>query len=157
MSISETKVVNAVYEYLEGILAGADFDYEYQPVETIETVSERDALKEELDRIASRERRIRLAFENEVDTLEEYKENKERLKKAREDVQRQLDELDSVDTSAEHLPSKADVLAKVHTVYDIIKDPDVDYDIKGTLLRGLLNEIIYDKDNGKLIFHLYIS
>lgn len=155
MSISEKKAIAAVYEYFDKLLAGMDFEYEYHPPETDEQLSQQNSLSEELDKIASRESRIRLAFENGIDTLEEYKENKERLKRARMDVQKQLEELGSTPLSQK--PSKEDVLARVRTVYDIIKDPDVDYNTKGAFMRGLIEDIVYDKENQRLIFHLYIS
>lgn len=155
MSISEKKAIAAVYEYFDKLLAGMDFEYEYRPPKAVEQLSQHDSLLEELDKIASRESRIRLAFENGVDTLEEYKENKERLKRARMDVQKQLDELCGAPPSQQ--PSKEDVLARVRTVYDIIKNPDVDYDTKGAFMRGLIEDIVYDKKNRRLIFHLYIS
>ena len=155
MSISEKKAIAAVYEYFDKLLAGMDFEYEYRPPKAVEQLSQHDSLLEELDKIASRESRIRLAFENGVDTLEEYKENKERLKRARMDVQKQLDELCGAPPSQK--PPKEDVLARVRTVYDIIKNPDVDYDTKGAFMRGLVEDIVYDKKNSRLIFHLYIS
>lgn len=155
MAISEKKAIAAVYEYFDKLLAGMDFEYQYKPTEADEQLSQRDSLKEELDKIASREARIQLAFENGVDTLEEYKENKERLKKARADIQKQLDELRRSPVSQK--PSKEDVLARVRTVYDIIKNPDVDYSTKGSFMRGLVEDIVYDKENGRLIFNLYIS
>lgn len=154
-SISEKKVIAAVLEYFEKLLSGMDFEYTYRAPETTEKKSKRDSLMDELDKIASRERRIRLAYENEVDTLEEYKQNKERLKKAREDVQRQLDNLECPEK--EEKPSKEDVLSRIRTVYDVIQDPDVDYDTKGNFMRSLVEDIVYDKKNGRLIFHLYIS
>lgn len=155
MSISEKKAIAAVYEYFDKLLAGMDFEYEHRPPKAVEQLSQHDSLLEELDKIASRESRIRLAFENGVDTLEEYKENKERLKRARMDVQKQLDELCGAPPSQK--PPKEDVLARVRTVYDIIKNPDVDYDTKGAFMRGLVEDIVYDKKNRRLIFHLYIS
>lgn len=155
MSISEKKAIAAVYEYFDKLLAGMDFEYEYRPPKAVEQLSQHNSLLEELDKIASRESRIRLAFENGVDTLEEYKENKERLKRARMDVQKQLDELCGAPPSQK--PPKEDVLARVRTVYDIIKNPDVDYDTKGAFMRGLVEDIVYDKKNRRLIFHLYIS
>lgn len=154
-SISEKKVIAAVQEYFEKLLSGMDFEYTYRAPETTEKKSKRDSLMDELDKIASRERRIRLAYENEVDTLEEYKQNKERLKKAREDVQHQLDNLEC--SEKEEKPSKEDVLSRIRTVYDVIQDPDVDYDTKGIFMRSLVEDIVYDKKNGRLIFHLYIS
>ena len=91
-----------------------------------------------------------------VDTLEEYKENKKRLKAVRIDLEQQLMELDTRSPSAT-LPSKEDVLNRVRTVYDIIKDDTVDYETKGFFMRSLVEDIVYDKKNGKMIFTLYIS
>lgn len=154
-SISEKKVIAAVYEYFDKLLSGMDFEYTYHAPESSDQKSQHDLLIEELDKISSREYRIRLAFENGVDTLEEYKENKERLKKAREDVQRQIDNIKQIPECDK--PSKEDVMSRIRTVYDVILDPDVDYDTKGKFMRSLVEDIVYDKENGRLIFHLYIS
>lgn len=155
VAISEKKAIAAVYEYFDKLLAGLDFEYEYHAPQTDEQISQKDSLLDELEKITSRERRIQLAFENGVDTLEEYKMNKERLRNARADIQKQIDELQS--TPAGEKPSKEDVLVRVRTVYDVIKNPDVDYETKGSFMRGLVEDIVYDKKNQRLIFHLYIS
>lgn len=154
-SISEKKVLAAIYEYFEQILSGSEFTYTYHAPETEESDNRRASLLEDLEKISSRERRIRLAFENEVDTLEEYKENKERLKMARKQLEQELAELDEAPVINQ--PSKEEVLSKVRTVYDLIKDPDVDRETKGIVMRGLFESITYDKENQKLEFILYIS
>ena len=155
-SISEKKVLAAVYEYFDGLLSGMDFEYTYRLPETPEMNDKRDSILEELDKISTRERRIALAFENGIDTLEEYAENKKRLKREREELEKELDELDNA-LIEDAKPSKEEALSKVRTVYDIIKSPDVDPEIKGNVIRSLLECIIYDKKNNNLIFHLYLS
>lgn len=152
--ISEYKLVAAVYEYFEKILAGMDFQFSYKAPETPELQSKKDLLLEELEKMNSRERRIALAFENGIDTLEEYGENKKRLKKAREELQKQLENLD---TTPDILPSKEDVLQRVKTVYDVIRDDNVDYTTKGNVMRSLVECIVFDRKNNNLEFHLYIS
>lgn len=154
VSISEKKVTAAVCEYFEKLLSGMDFEYEYRPVKSSDTDMQLESLKEELSKIGSRADRIRLAYEKGIDTLEEYSENKRRLKSAKKELERQIEELNS--PSAEK-PSKETVLEKVRTVYDIIKDPGVDHETKGTFMRSLVEDIVYDKENHRLIFHLYIS
>ena len=153
-SISEKKVVAALEEYFEKLLSGMDFESSYHSAETGEKISERESLVSELDKISNREKRIRLAYENEVDTLEEYKRNKERLQKDREDI---LEQLKKLDKNNEDTKTKSDVLKNVQTVYDVIKNDAIDYDTKGIFMRSLVEDIVYDKKNGKLIFHLYIS
>ncbi len=153
--ITEKKVLSAIEEYFEKLLDGMDFEYAYHPPKSAEFLSEREPLLQELKRIAMREDRIRSAYENGIDTLEEYKQNRERIKQARNDIQSQLDELNN--SSAKSPVTKEDILAKVKTVYDVIQDPDVDMETKGAFMRSLVEDIIYDKENGKMIFHLYSS
>lgn len=155
-SLSASKATAAVYEYFEQILAGTDFKYKYHAPETPQKIDRRAELEEELNKISSREARIRLAFENEVDTLEEYKENKKRLKQAKIDIENELKNLDTAFES-EKLPSRDEILNKVKTVYDIIKDENIDYDTKGFFMRSLVEDIVYDKKNKQMIFTLYIS
>lgn len=154
-AISERKAVVGVYEYFEKLLGGMDLKYEYRAPESTGQTSRLFGLQGELAKLDSRELRIRLAFENGVDTLEEYKENKERLHRIREAIQNQIAELNSL--SSRERPAKDAVLSRVQTVYDVIKNPDIGYETKGTFMRSLVEEIILDKENHQLIFHLYIS
>lgn len=153
--ISEKKVLSAVYEYFEKLLDGMDFEYEYRPQKADDILSLEKSIKEEIDKIASRESRIRLAFENGVDTLEEYAENKKRLKAERERLEAQL--ADILVPSKKETPSSDVVLDRIRTVYDMIRNPEVDDEAKGRFMRSLVEDIVYDKKNGRLIFHLYIS
>ena len=73
----------AILHGLEELLAGKDFEYEYRPPAAPKTISRLAELQSELARIATKEERIRLAYENGIDTLEEYKNNKLRLQKDR--------------------------------------------------------------------------
>ena len=125
------------------------------PPQSTEKKEKQNSLTKEFEKLKTREQRIRLAFEKGIDTLEEYGENKARLKRAREELEATISDLRS-NTSA-IIPSKEDVLLRVKTVYDVIRNPDIDYPTKGTLIRSLVEDIVYDKENGKLIFHLYIS
>lgn len=154
-SISEKKVIESVYEYFEKLLNGMDFEYTYHAPVSSDLKTRRESLVKELDKLTVREQRIRIAYETEIDTLEEYRENKKRLQATRLELEEKLESLDIPTPDA--IPSKEDVLSKVKNVYDIIRDPDVDYTTKGSVMRSLVESIIYDKENNKLVFHLYIS
>ena len=98
--------------------------------------------------------RIRLAFEKGIDSLEEYSENKERLKLSKLEIEKKIEEFS---TPSDEKPDKSVVLDHLHTVYDMIKDPGVDYETKGSFMRSLVKDIVYDKEKGQVIFHLYLS
>lgn len=154
-SISEKKIINAIYEYFEELLDGMNFEYTYHPPQSTKKKEKQDSLTKELEKLKTREQRIRLAYEKGIDTLEEYGENKARLKQAREELEAKISDLNPQSSTA--IPSKQDVLSRVKTVYDVIRDPYIDYPTKGTLMRSLVEDIVYDKENEKMIFHLYIS
>ena len=87
-----------------------------------------------------------------MDSLEEYKENKERLKKEREELEAKKANL--IKTAAAP-GTKEQFLDKVQTVFDILKNDEISNETKGVFIRSIVEEIIYDKENDTLIFHLY--
>ena len=112
-----------------------------------------EQLKQELARLAVREQRIKLAYENEIDTLEEYKENKIRLQNQKESLLENIQELENQKPAA---PSKEDALSQVQTVYDVLCDPAVDNSTKGNIIRTIVDQIVFDKDAGTVYFDIII-
>lgn len=152
-AISVKKMEGLVIEYFEELLKGKDFQY-IQKAAPANDGAELEALKQELSRLSVREQRIKLAYENEVDTLEEYKENKQRLQKQREAL---LDEISALESEVPAAPSKKYALSKIENVYDMLQDPDVSYDVKGNFIRTVVDQIVFDKDSGKIYFDIIIS
>lgn len=156
VSISVKKLENAVMEYFEKILDGKDFTYTYKGETPLpETGKRLEELHTELSRIDAREQRVRLAYENEIDTLEEYKENRLRLKAQRKEIEKEIQSLSS--QSNQGSISKKDATEKIRSVYDILKDPNMGYETKGMFIRTAVDQITYDKESGKLYFDIIIS
>ena len=154
MSLSVAKAERAVTEYFDQILAGADFSYVRKQPVTDNTI-EIERLRKEIERLSVREKRIREAYENEIDTLEEYKANKERLSASRLQFNASLEAL--LKQQEESIPDKSSVLNEIRSINDILKNPDVGYDEKGVLIRSVVDQIIYDKQAGKMYFDIIIS
>ena len=102
-----------------------------------------------------REARIRDAYEAGIDTLEEYKSNKERLVSDRLELTAALSQLLQKEQTEE--PDKEEVLKEIRSIADILKNPDVSYEEKGTLIRSVVEQIVYDKESGKMSFDIIIS
>ena len=157
VSISVKKVETAVIDYLEKIVNGEDFTYTYKGDKMSSTdTSELDNLKHELERIEVKEQRVRAAYENEIDTLEEYKENRQRLNAQREYLTKEIASLENIFQNTEQ-PEKKDVVEEIRNVYEIVRDPENDYETKGMFIRTIVNQIVYDKASGKLYFDIIIS
>ena len=154
--ISEQKIVASVYGYFEKLLSATDLHYDYFIEPYNGQNSKQAPLLKELKSLESREARIQLAYEKEIDTFDEYKANKKRLYNEKARIQKQLAELGNKKDQNDK-PDKNDILSHIHTVYGLIKSPDVDFATKGSVMRSLLEDIVYDKENGQLIFHLYLS
>ena len=70
-------------------------DFEYTRPADPETKEERDLILAAMSRLEVNERRIREAYENGVDTLEEYRQNKTRLQTERTHLEQSLEALSS--------------------------------------------------------------
>lgn len=117
-----------------------------------------DLLRQELDQIAVKETRVKLAYENGIDTLEEYKENRRRLKESREELLEKIDVATTAtqpDDSDSH--TRETLLKEIRSVSEILKDPAESYERKGLLLRSIVDGITYDKEKNRLYFNFFIS
>ncbi|MFZ2840301.1 MAG: recombinase family protein, partial [Blautia wexlerae] len=54
-------------------------------------------------------------------------------------------------------PDAEEILKEIRSVTDVLKNPDVGYEEKGNLIRSVVEQIIYDKESGKMSFDIIIS
>lgn len=155
VALSVKKAEEAVTDYFDQILSGAEFSYvrKSQPKDNNDLEVER--LQKELSKLEVREKRIREAYESEIDTLEEYKANKERLTASRLKLNSQLENL--LHDHEELEINTEEILREIKSVNDILKNPDVEYEEKGLLIRSVVDQIVYDKEDGKMYFDIIVS
>ncbi|MGN0275736.1 MAG: recombinase family protein [Hominisplanchenecus sp.] len=151
--ISEKTLVSGVLEYFEKLLNGEDFSFSYH-AHNFSNVDDTALYKKELGRLSMREKRVREAYEAGIDSLVEYKENKQRLSGERKRLTDLIESASSPKRDPE--ADRAALLDRIRTVYDILKDDSVDYETKGTFIRSVVEEIIWDRENNVLSFHLYV-
>lgn len=155
VALSVKKAEEAVTDYFDQILSGAEFSYirKSQPKDNNDLEIER--LQKELSKLEIREKRIREAYESEIDTLEEYKANKERLTASRLKLNSQIENL-LYDQEEPEIDTEK-ILREIKSVNDILKNPDVEYEEKGLLIRSVVDQIVYDKEEGKMYFDIIVS
>ena len=78
--------------------------------------------------------------------LEKYKTNKDRLTASRLKLNSQIKNLLHDQEEPEIDTEKA--LREIKSVNDILKNPDVGYQEKGLLIRSVVDQIVYDKEEG---------
>ena len=104
----------------------------------------------ELKKINTKMERIKNAYINEIDTLEEYKQNKQHLEKQKNKLNKQLLELR---TNKVVQKEKESTYSKCEEAYKILTDNTVPDNIKYDIAHGLFDKIIYDKDNEELLIY----
>ena len=155
VALSVRKAEEAVITYFDQILSGADFTYVRKDEPTADNTAAIEQIQRELSKLATRENRIRDAYESGIDTLEEYKANKDRLISNRLQLENELEVLQKEQKDKEL--NKDAVLYEIKSVNDILKNPAVSYEEKGTLIRTIVDQIVYDKESGKMYFDIIVS
>lgn len=110
-------------------------------------------INKKLEKLNAREKRIKDAYLNEIDSLEEYKANKKTLQNEREKLQRELSELNAVQKIDKSEMDKK-MFDNINDVVTILKDENSSYEEKGTALRSIVEKIVFDRKNTSFDFHL---
>jgi len=54
-------------------------------------------------------------------------------------------------------PTRQEVLKQIETVYNLLKMPDADYDVKGVFIRTVVDKIVFDRTSGEVVFDISVS
>lgn len=150
VGITVSKAEEAVFTYFDEILSGADFTY-IQKTPPSDDSALIEQLEKELSKLSSREQRIKEAYENGIDSLEEYKSNKDRLVANKLQLEA---ELQSLNAKQKKDIDKEELLKEIKSVNDVLRDPDVGYEEKGVLIRTIAEQIVYDRQAGQMYFDI---
>lgn len=154
-SISRLKAEAAVLQSLKMIIETGEVEFTYiQPANAVAD-NELDRLNAALSRLDMKELRVREAYEGGIDTLEEYKQNKERLKKERDQIMAEMKEYEQTEEPATDA-AKETLVQNIRTVYDLLQSEDVSYEVKGNALRKVLQKIEYDGKTKTMQFYYYV-
>ena len=150
--IKTTALEDAVYKSLERVLQNSDeLHYELKKSSNEPDTNDRDIILNQLSKLNDKEARIKQAFRDGIDTIEEYKENKQLLANERKVLQSQLE------SSASSNDSSAEMLKNISTVLDIVKDTSNDTLTRANAIRSVVDHCVYDKENDKLEVYFFLQ
>lgn len=157
-SISVSKAESIVLMSLKQVLDTGRIEFEYIKKTAEKQNDEISSVEHALNRLALKELRIRDSYENGIDTLEEYSQSKERLKAEKECLTERLKELEANKKSgtASISVQKETIMINIRSVYELIADPDVSYEVKGTALRRIIRKIVYVRPENRFEFYYYV-
>jgi hypothetical protein len=108
-----------------------------------------DYYQNELKRIEQKEKRIKQAYRDGIDTIEEYKENKAILMSERENI---LSKMENVKATKNCENSKQSV-EHIKQISDLMKCDRYSIPEKNEMLKEVIEKIVYDKDSQVMKFY----
>lgn len=152
--IKTAALEDAVYKSLERVLQNSDeLHYELKKSSNEPDTNDRDIILNQLSKLNDKEARIKQAFRDGIDTIEEYKENKQLLANERGELQSQLESLSPASSN----DSSAEMLKNISTVLDIVKDTSNDTLTRANAIRSVVDHCVYDKENDKLEVYFFLQ
>ena len=109
-----------------------------------------ELLESKIKKMNDKFQRIKIAYANGIDTLEEYKENKERLTKEVEKISEELKTLKEKESVKD-----ADnfLFKRCEEAHKILGDENVPEEIKYTISHQIFEKIVYSKKNQQVIIY----
>jgi DNA invertase Pin-like site-specific DNA recombinase len=143
-SISIDRINNAVIERLEEDIKTGQFEIIKPKTKTDNTEMTNSLLKKEYQKLE----RVKQAYEDGIDTLDEYKDNKAKILKRIKELEENLQ-------SKAKTSDKSNFAEKVFNVLEKIKSPDVVEGEKNTLLKTVVSDIIFNraKNTVQIVYH----
>lgn len=152
-SISSLKLEPLILSAFDTILASGEINFSYKEIIPIEEINERELLEEQLKMISLKEDRIKQAYRDGIDTLEEYKRNKEIIENERQEIAQRLEECSL--TKPEPIDEKEIMLQDVENVHKYISSEEYTNQQKNDMLRSIVDKIIYNRENNTLDLFFY--
>ena len=139
-----------VIEYLESILHSPAIVYTVISSASADADSKLADLEKQLQKVENKEKRIKAAYLNEIDSLEEYKANKAALLKERAAIEKNIKLLtiSNTDMSKEEMDKK--MKQNISALLTVLQDVSADYVQKGNMMRNVVDHIVFDRGNTSL-------
>lgn len=146
--LNAKKAEQYVIDGLKELLLSDAIDYEKIPLESLD--ADLSLLQERIKELDKKEERIKRAYIDGVDSLEEYKSNKNLLEKQRKEIMKQM-------VPKKKTPKKETetILENIKNVIEILES-DSDTSKKSEAIRSICRQIEYDKESDALSFDLFI-
>lgn len=147
--ISCEKAEAYVLDGLKKLLLSDSLAYEKIPSTSIQT--DHAFILNELKDLDKKEERIKAAYIDGIDSLDEYKKNKKTIEKQRTKLEKQL----ALPKPESTQDTDAAILTNIENVIRILEG-DYDNTKKGEAIRSICNKITYNRKEDSVIFDLYI-
>lgn len=149
-----SKLEPAVLEGLEYFMKKGDFGYIRKITQKIPN-DMHTVLEDQLADLQKKEKRIRKAYMDGIDTLEEYRESRQAITRQKEEIAAKLEAI-RTPSSAITEQDKLQMTQNIRDVVEILQSKDTDLIKKADAIRGICEKITYNKANNQIQFYFII-
>jgi DNA invertase Pin-like site-specific DNA recombinase len=143
----EQAVIKAICELSD------DYNLSYEVIPSVGAFDDMRLSEAALKKLEQKETRIKDAYINGIDTLEEYKENKSRIEAERI---RLTERIVSIKDNSDSDQVKFEMMNRLKNLYSIITS-GVETSIKNTAIKSVVKRIVYSRSTENIEVFLYYS
>ena len=151
-SITEQKIAAGLIDALTEILKSSE-PMEYKQIKSKDDNVDCSFYKNTIKKLAQKEKRVKQAYIDGIDTIEEYRENKAILLAEREKIEMEYSALKAKKYATETITEIINHPKEIQNVIDIIQS-DADNTVKGEAVRSIIDYAVYNKNENLLEIHL---
>lgn len=154
--VHEEDIGPAVLNALEDALKNGSVSYTLKQQQF--SSGENDELadiKKQLTRLEQKETRARDAYMDGIDSLDDYRSNKERIQTERERLMKRQTELSSLSDEPEDQQKR--LLQHISSILDILKSDSFSPQEKNAALKSIVEKITYDREQGHIDVDFYLT
>lgn len=153
-SISAIKLEPVIMHSLEDAMTSGKIHFDVLNPTTLDS-SQKQQLLTRLNEIEKKEVRIKRAYRDGIDTLEEYKENKSIIQTEKEMLLKKIEHIEEPALSPEE--AKPIMMDRIKNVYEVITNPDIGMEEKNKAARSIIEKIVFDRATGSVNIFFYLA
>ncbi|MBE5875682.1 MAG: recombinase family protein [Lachnospiraceae bacterium] len=153
--ISERFATNHVIQGIEDKLESLTM-YDVNVIHSSKGDEELQRLNKQLAKANGKLLKIKEAYVDGIDTLDEYKENKKRITQEIDIIKNEITALSGSKANLTEEEILQRMTDNMRHALAIIKDENSDYVAKGNALRSIVEKIVYDKPNNSYTFYFQL-
>lgn len=153
--ISSLILEKEVLRLLKDAIDSSDVQFELKHRKPEETTLEITAIEEKISRLSLKEKRIKDSYREGIDTIEEYRENKQLIQEERNRLEAQLQELKEAHTVQNQEDLTEKMLKNISSVYEVVSSDDYTISDKNEALKQIVEKIIFDRENNTIKLYYY--
>ena len=109
-------------------------------------------IQDQIKDLDRKEKRLRAAYMDGIDTLEDYRDARRTLDARREELKKRLEELTCPEESED---VRLRLVQNTQDVLKVLKNPDIDVLKKQDAIRNICQKILWNKETSTLTFYFY--